>query len=80
MRTKGIIMPVMKFPMKVIIKSIIGCSKFADTILPVVIISVIIIGIKEFIKPTKLCIESFTISRICTKFVIINATIKMYCT
>ena len=32
--TSGIITPVMKFPIKVIRNSIIGCIRFAETILP----------------------------------------------
>ena len=51
--TKGIIIAVIKLPINVIINRIIGCSKFADTIFPVVSISVINIGIKLFINPTK---------------------------
>lgn len=76
--TNGIMIPIIKLPINVIKKSIIGCKRFADAILPVVSINVIKIGISEFMNPTRLCIDSFTISKICTKFVIISVTINMY--
>ena len=75
----GISIDTIKFPIKVITNSIIGCIKFAETIFPVVNISVISIGIRLFIKPTKLCIESFIIDKISLKFVIIKVTINIYC-
>ena len=48
------------FPIKLTNKSNIGWSTPADVIDPVVSINVINIGSKEFVKPTKFCIVSFT--------------------
>ena len=78
--TIGIITFVTKFPMNVITNNRMPCIKFADTTCPVVIINVINIGTNKFMKFTKFCIDSFIMSNICTKFVIINVTISMYCT
>lgn len=52
----------------------------ADVILPVVIISVINIGINVPEKPTKFCIVSFVSFIISEKLLITKVTINMYCT
>ena len=56
----------------------IGCSIPADAIFPVVIISVINNGIKQFVNATKLSIDVFTMLIISEKFFITIATIKIY--
>jgi len=77
-KTIGIITSFIKFPINVIINISIGCSILAEVIFPVVIISVINIGISKFINPTKFSIDSLTIDKISEKLVIIKVTISIY--
>ena len=69
-----------KFPIKDIIHRIIGCSIPADAIFPVVIISVISNGIRQFVNATKLSIDVFTIFIMFEKFFITIVTISRYVT
>ena len=68
MRMIGKTNPAIIFPMKLTNNSKMGCVKLADVMAPVVIMSVIKIGNKLLVKPTKFCITSFTISRLLEKF------------
>ncbi len=67
-----------KLPINDIIHKMIGCSIPADAIFPVVIISVINNGIKQFVNATKLSIDVFTMLIISEKFFITIVTIKIY--
>lgn len=76
----GISMVFIKLPINVITNSIIGCNIVAETVFPVVIMSVIKSGNKLFINPTKSVIELFTITIMSEKFFIITVTISIYVT
>ena len=76
----GIKIVCIKFPIRFVINNNIGCIIPLVVILPVNNISDISIGIKQFIKPTRLLAVSFTRVMMSEKFAIIIVTIAIYCT
>lgn len=77
---KGIITIEIRFPINAIKNNIKGCTKLADTKLPVLIIRVIRSGTNVYKKPIKLSIVVVIIDRICEKLDKIIVTINIYCT